>query len=89
MKPEEHLRHPCSVNFMTLMYRYKAFDDNIFHSILTFYSCTNLIIYLMYKLNNVGMDAFLKLAIVIASILYCIGSLRLSICNCGEDYSLE
>ena len=43
----------------------------------------------MYELNNVGMGAFLYLAIAIAPMLYCTGSLRLSICNRGEDFSLE
>ena len=39
--------------------------------------------------NIVDGDAFLKLAIAIASPSYCTGSLRLSICNRGEDFSLE
>ena len=40
-------------------------------------------------LNTVDGDAFLKLAIATASPSYCTDSFRLSICNRGEDFSLE
>ena len=40
-------------------------------------------------MNIVDGDAFLKLAVEIASLSYCMAPFRLSICNCGKDYSLE
>ena len=33
--------------------------------------------------------AFLKLAVAIASLSYCMAPFPLSICNCGKDYSLD
>ena len=77
-----HLTFYSTGLLLSLLSRLQALSHTEYCKYLNTYYCTN-------QPNIVGLDAFLKTGSsnCIHSILY--GSLRLSICNRGKEYSLE